>query len=170
MATGGGFVAPYSFHDDDDIVGPVVMSEGSLEFTIEVIDRVSPMFAMMAQLLEGVSAVRSSFAGLGRAMSDFILDPWPQLYVAPDPAGDVLYPAATPQPWARHDREKTTLELAIERWKRENPPPPPPSFSFRLPAFERGETAARDTIDCSSSNGARWSDLMSRIDELTEET
>lgn len=30
-------------------------------------------------------------------------------------------------------------------------------------------TSSADSLDCSSSNGARWSDLMSRIDDLTSD-
>ncbi|MFC3454029.1 hypothetical protein [Amycolatopsis speibonae] len=31
------------------------------------------------------------------------------------------------------------------------------------------ETTSDDTLDCSSSNGGRWSDLMAQIDYLIEE-
>lgn len=88
--------------------------------------------------------------------------------VPDDSAWQVLGAVSGPQPWARHERERTPLELVIERevsiTVQLN------SYPFaRANGFADDATSSADTLPCGSSGG-RWSDLMDQIDDLIEES
>ena len=75
----------------------------------------------MAAILNSFSQVEVSFASLAQAVTGASAAAGhllPGLHREPD----LFAPASSPQPWALHSRDKTSLELAIEQWKRDNPP------------------------------------------------
>lgn len=143
LHTAGGQIRPPQ-EPDDDTIGPVFASGGWVEFTTD------PFAPLMATMLNSFSQVQASFASLAEAVNRADTA-WATLKPAVHQGPDLFAPASSPQPWALHPRDKTSLELAVERWVRDNSPVP-------MTRWRRDEAP-----------GACWSDLMSAIDELIEE-
>lgn len=132
---------------DDDTVTALV-SPGCVEIDLTVFDRFTPVIERMVWSLNEVG---DSFRRLADDVNaaDYSWRGFDALIRIP-PEPDLFAPASSPQPWALHPRDKTSLELAVERWVRDNAPVP-------VTRWRRDEAP-----------GARWSDLMSAIDELID--